>query len=105
MLQEADIEIQNSIEVEIAAEINLPPQPAHHQMIEEHQLVDWVTLDTEIAIVAKVPIKVSVLWQTNRPFSIQAQTIDLQSTSYYYAEILQLTLLTIVVDISYINII
>ena len=55
--QEADIQIlQDSIEAEIAAEINLLPQPAaHHQMVEE------ITLDAEIAIVARVPVKVTIL--------------------------------------------
>ena len=43
--QEADIEIQqNSVEVEIAAEINLLPQPEHQQTEEK------ITLDAEITI-------------------------------------------------------
>ena len=71
--QEADIEIQqNSIEAEIAAEINLLPQPEHHQIVEE------ITLDAEIAITARVPVKVTILRQTNRPFSIPVQKIELQ---------------------------
>ena len=79
LLQQADIEIQqNSIEAEIAAEINLPPQPAYHRMLEEHQLVEGITLNAEIVIVARTPVKVTVLRQTNRPFSIPVQKIDLQ---------------------------
>ena len=71
--QEADIEIQqNSVEVEIAAEINLLPQPEHQQTEEK------ITLDAEITITARVPVKVTLQRQTNRPFSLPAQTIDLQ---------------------------
>ena len=48
------------------------PQPVHHQMVEE------ITLDAEIAVTARVPVKVTILRQTNRPFSIPVQKVELQ---------------------------
>ena len=70
--REAHIEIlQNSVEGEIAAEINLSPQPAHHQM-------EAGTLHAEITIVARVPVKVTISQETNQPFSIPVQKVDLQ---------------------------
>ena len=41
-------------------------------------MVEEITLDAEIAIVARVPVKVTILWKTNWPFSIPVQKVDLQ---------------------------
>ena len=73
LLQGADIEIQNSIEAEIISEINLPPQSEFPTF----QEIEGITLDAEIEINVRVPVKVTVLRQTNRPFSLPVQKIDL----------------------------
>ena len=41
------------------------------------QEIEGITLDAEIEIDVIVPVKVIVLWQTNRPFSLPVQKIDL----------------------------
>ena len=50
----------------------MPPQPEHQQMEKE------ITLDAEITITARVPAKVTLQRQTDHPFSLPAQTIELQ---------------------------
>ena len=73
LVQGADIEIQNSIEAEIIAEINLPPQPA----FTTSQQIEVLTIDAEIEINVRVPLKVTLLRQTDHPFSLPVQKIDL----------------------------
>ena len=41
-------------------------------------MVEEITLDAEIAVTARVPVKVTILRQTNRPFSIPVQKVELQ---------------------------